>query len=94
METRVVDVIELKKIMVERGIDKITTLSNSSGIARTTLSHLLNRRAKPSASVIERLIAALNISPSKAGEIFSQLTCIIYKSVRIFENDIGTIRTQ
>lgn len=70
MENSTVDIIELKKIMVENKLDKITNLANATGIGRTTLSNLLNGKAKPSFNVLKRLIKGLGISPSKAGEIF------------------------
>lgn len=65
-----VDVIELKKIMVEKKLDKIINLSNISGVDRNTLSKVLSREIKPSTTVIEKLMKALEIPPEKAGCIF------------------------
>lgn len=65
-----VDVVELKKIMVEKGLDKIIDLSKASGVDRNTLSKILNKEAKPSTAVIEKLMTALCVSPEKAGSIF------------------------
>ncbi|MGF7145337.1 transcriptional regulator with XRE-family HTH domain [Anaerotaenia torta] len=65
-----VDVIEVKKIMVEQGLDKIIDLSRVSSIDRNTLSKVLNGDVKPSTTVIEKLMTALKIEPEKAGIIF------------------------
>lgn len=65
-----VDVITLKKIMVERGLEKIIDLSKKSSIDRNTLSKILNGDLRPSATVIEKLMIALEIPPKEAGEIF------------------------
>lgn len=66
----VVDVVELKKIMVEQGLDKIIDLSNASTIDRNTLSKILSGETKPSTTVIEKLMVTLEIPPEKAGVIF------------------------
>lgn len=65
-----VDVIELKKIMVEQKLDKIVDLSKVSSVDRNTLSKILNDEIKPSTTVIEKLMSALNIPPERAGRIF------------------------
>jgi transcriptional regulator with XRE-family HTH domain len=65
-----VDVVELKKIMVEQKLDKIIDLSAASTVDRNTLSKVINGDIKPSTSVIEKLMSALHIPPEKAGAIF------------------------
>ena len=65
-----VDTIALKKIMVDKGLEKIIDLSNASNIDRNTLSRVLSGDAKPSTTVIEKLMCALDIPPEKAGLIF------------------------
>lgn len=65
-----VDVVELKKIMVEKGLDKIVDLSAASTVDRNTLSKVLNEEIKPSTTVIEKLMTALCIPSEKAGLIF------------------------
>lgn len=65
-----VNVVELKKIMVERRLDKIIDLSRASTVDRNTLSKILNNEAKPSTIVIEKLMTTLQIPPEKAGIIF------------------------
>lgn len=68
-----VDVVELKKIMVEKGLDKIIDLSNASTVDRNTLSKVLSGEVKPSTSVIEKLMSTLEIPPENAGHIFFKM---------------------
>ena len=65
-----VDVVTLKKIMVEKGLDKIVDLSAASKVDRNTLSKVLNGEIKPSTTVIEKLMTSLCIPPEKVGTIF------------------------
>lgn len=65
-----VDVVELKKIMVEKHLEKLVDLSEKSTVDRNTLSKILKGEIKPSTTVIEKLMSALEMSPNKAGEIF------------------------
>lgn len=65
-----VDVLALKKIMVECRLDKIIELSKASGVNRNTISKILNNEMKPSTTVIEKLMRALGISSEDAGKIF------------------------
>lgn len=65
-----VDVIELKKIMVTKGLDKLVDLASASTVDRNTLSKILAGEMKPSTTVIEKLMYALDIPSEKAGEIF------------------------
>lgn len=65
-----VDVVELKKIMVEKNLDKIVNLSAASTVDRNTLSKVINGDVKPSTTVIEKLMSALQIPPERAGAIF------------------------
>lgn len=65
-----VDIIELKKIMVEQNLDKIIDLSAASTVDRTTLSKIINGDIRPSTTVIEKLMSALHIQPERVGEIF------------------------
>lgn len=70
MEKYKVDVVELKKIMVEQNLEKIIDLSSASTVDRNTLSKVLNGDIKPSTTVIEKLMSALHIPPERAGAIF------------------------
>lgn len=65
-----VDIVALKKIMVERNLEKIIDLSAASTVDRNTLSKVLNGDSKPSTTVIEKLMSTLKIPPEKAGVIF------------------------
>lgn len=65
-----VDTIELKKRMVERGVEKICDLSASSGVSRPTLRTILSGKTQPSTEVINRLAVTLQLSPSEVGTIF------------------------
>lgn len=64
------DIVALKKILVERGIDTITELSAVLGVNYNTLTLIFNGKIQPSAYVMERLVKALHISPENAGKIF------------------------
>lgn len=69
-----VDTIELKKIMIEQNLEKIIDLSVASTVDRNTLSKVINGEAKPSTTVIEKLMSTLHISPERAGSIFFSQT--------------------
>lgn len=68
-----VDIVELKKIMVEQNLDKIIDLSAASTVDRNTLSKVISGDIKPSTTVIEKLMSALHIPPERAGTIFFSL---------------------
>lgn len=74
-----VDVVELKKIMVEQHLDKIVDLSAASTVDRNTLSKVISGDIKPSTTVIEKLMSALHIPPERAGTIFLVKTYEIRK---------------
>ena len=61
---------ELKKIMIDKGLEKIVDLSDASTVDRNTLSKVLSGDMKPSTTVIEKLMYALDIPPERAGVIF------------------------
>jgi hypothetical protein len=64
------DVVAIKKLMVENQYDTICSLSVASGINRTTLGKILDGSIQPSADVMYKLIYALHIYPEQAGRIF------------------------
>ncbi len=64
------DITELKKCMIENGIDTITELSTLSRISRNTLGKLFNGKEQPSSIVMYKLVDVLNLSPERAGRIF------------------------
>ena len=65
-----VDVNALKKLMIDNNIETIQELEEKSGVSRNTLSKILKGEVRPSTSVMEKLIDALNIEPVNAGSIF------------------------
>ena len=64
------DHIELRKIMAEKEVKTIKELSAKSGVNRNTLSQVFNGEKQPSSEVMEKLVAALEIEPERAGRIF------------------------
>lgn len=64
------DTVELKKAMVEAGLDKLTELSLASGVDRNTLSRVVNGGIQPSSNVMCKLVVTLKLTPEKAGIIF------------------------
>lgn len=65
-----VDTMALKKIMIEKKVETIEALSKKSGVNRNTISEVLNAKIRPSTSVMDRMVIALEISPEVAGKIF------------------------
>lgn len=64
------DIIELKKAMIEAGLDKIIDLAEASGVDRNTISKILSGEIQPSSNVMERFVIALRLPPERAGLIF------------------------
>lgn len=64
------DIIELKKAMIEAGLDKIIDLAEASGVDRNTISKILSGEIQPSSNVMERFVIALSLPPERAGRIF------------------------
>lgn len=65
-----VDVIELKKRMLESNLEKICDLSEASQVSRPTITNILLERAVPSSAVICKLAITLNLSSDEIGRIF------------------------
>lgn len=65
-----VDIIELKKLMVERECEKIGDLSDKSGVDRNTISEIVNCKKYPSSMVMTKIGKALNMSSQQMGAIF------------------------
>lgn len=64
------NVIELKKLMVEHGLEKTTDLSEASGVDRNTLAKVLSGEIQPSSMVMDKLAYTLKMNSKTAGEIF------------------------
>jgi len=67
---RTTNVIELKKLMIEKGLEHIKDLSKAVGVTTNTLSRILNGHSHPSSNVINKLVVALDIPATKAWDIF------------------------
>lgn len=67
------DVVELRKIMAEKGINTIVGLSELTGVNRNTLGKVLDGTVQPSSEVMDRLVSGLEIEPERAGYIFFKL---------------------
>lgn len=75
------DNIEIRKLMIEKGIDTIVDLSEKTGINRNTLSKVVNGEIQPSSDVMDKLVSVLDIPPEKAGYIFLVQTYVKRKKV-------------
>ncbi len=67
---RQTDLIAFKKLMIEKGLEKIADLSAASGVDRTILGRILNGKVQPSADAMYKLADALCMTPEQAGSIF------------------------
>lgn len=70
MSDAYVNVVELKKDMLDAGLEKIKDLSKASGINRNTLGYVLSGKVRPSSHVMYALVKCLNLSVERAGIIF------------------------
>lgn len=70
MQQRCANVKELRKSMIDAGLNEIQSLSKASGVNRNTLGEILSGKRQPSADVMYRLTVSLNLSPDRAGAIF------------------------
>ena len=64
------DIIELKKTMIEKGFGTATALADAANIERNTVSTILNGKRQPSLNVMYAIAEALDLNSKKAGEIF------------------------
>ena len=65
-----VDTKELKKAMIDAGINTVSELSERSGVNRNTLGDILNEKIYPSSDVMARIADTLSLPPESAGRIF------------------------
>jgi len=65
-----VDIIALKKLMIEKGFDRISELAQTSGISRAMLGQILSGKMQPSSQIMQKLIVTLDIPQQEAGNIF------------------------
>ena len=64
------DVIALKRLMTEKGFRSVGLLADMSGIGRTALGKILDGKMQPSTDTMFKLMDALGIPESEAGQIF------------------------
>ena len=65
-----VDTQELRKAMIVANLPTVISLAEASGVDRNTIGSILNEKTKPSASVIEKISAALSLNGERIGRIF------------------------
>jgi len=65
-----VDTIELKKAMLDAGIDTILKLSEASGVNRNTCGDVVSGKSYPSSSVMQAFVKCLHLSGDRAKTIF------------------------
>ncbi|MBQ6455679.1 MAG: helix-turn-helix transcriptional regulator [Mogibacterium sp.] len=65
-----VDTTELKKAMINAGINTTVELSERSGVNRNTVGGILNGEIRPSSAVIEKIARALSLDGQDIGRIF------------------------
>lgn len=65
-----VDVISLRKLMIDKGINTIKELSDKSDVDRNTLSKILKGETAPSAVAMDGIAEALEMDSKTVGEIF------------------------
>ena len=65
-----VDTAELKKAMINAGINTAVELSERSGVNRNTVGGILNGDVRPSSAVIEKIARALSLDGNDIGRIF------------------------
>ena len=68
-----VDTAELKKAMIDAGINTAVELSEKSGVNRNTVGGILNGDIRPSSAVIEKIARALSLDGNDIGRIFFKL---------------------
>ena len=74
-----VDVSTLKKILIDKKLEKIGDFARVSGVNRNTISAILNGY-KPSSDTMYKIAEALNLSPELAGKIFFNQTYVLSKT--------------
>ena len=67
---RATDCKTLEKIRIDRDFKTRSSLADSMGVNRNTVSRILDGKIQPSADVMYAFVVALSIPPSEAGEIF------------------------
>lgn len=66
----IVDTVALRKLLIEKGIDSFSAMSELSGVGRDTVAGVLKGEIRPSTAVMDKFIVALELEPEAAGLIF------------------------
>lgn len=70
MQKYIVDTIALRKIMVEKGYNTVSSLAIAANVSRNTLGKVLDGSIRPSADVMDKLSATLEMAPETSGRVF------------------------
>ena len=73
-----VDVSTLKKILIDKKLEKIGDFARESGVNRNTISAIFNGY-KPSSDTMYKIAEALDLTPEMAGKIFFNQTYVSSK---------------
>lgn len=65
-----INIIELKKRMIEKRLDTAVALADAAKVERNTVSAILNGQRKPSLKVMYAIAEVLELSSVEAGNIF------------------------
>ena len=65
-----VDTVELRKLMIEKGIESFGEMARISGVNRGTVAKVVKGLARPSTDVMDRFIDALEMESTVAGAVF------------------------
>lgn len=65
-----VDTVELRKRMLDKGLDNIRKMSEACHINRDTMSDIIKGRARPGATAMYSIAEVLDLEPEALGRIF------------------------
>ncbi len=65
-----VDNVELRKRMIDKGLNTIQQMADACGLSRDTMSDIVNGRVRPGAMAIYAIAAVLDLEPEVLGRIF------------------------
>lgn len=65
-----VDTIELRKRMLDKGLDTIRKMAEASHINRDTMSDIIKGKIRPGATAMYAIAEVLDLEPEALGRIF------------------------
>ena len=65
-----VDTIELRKAMLDKGLETIQQMADACGLSRDTMADIVKGRARPGAVAIYAIATVLDLEPEALGRIF------------------------